>query len=168
MVGVAHNLSVDLSPNSSAARTLLVQLYGAHDHLLRAMDSLGTVAAGPQPEVAEITTLRWRLSQASLRKRTLCASIHDFLGTRLDGLDLIRLREVQASDQEMLRRSASHVGKWSTHTIGQDWPGYSRDSCQIRMHMGAQIRLEKQTLYPLLQRLSDPSTSRTPAASRYR
>lgn len=155
MARVAFEHSCRFSQRPSQSRSLLVQLSSAHDHLVAEMEKLDCMTIGPLPDVAEITNGRWRIAQASLRRRTLASRTFDFLAGRLDGSDLTRLREVQAADQEMMRRSATHVGSWTMRTICRNWQGYCDASRDIRMHMKAHILLERQSLYPLLERLAD-------------
>jgi hypothetical protein len=132
-----------------------VQLAGAHDQLIVEVDNLERITLGPQPDHAEITTSRWRVSQASLRRRSLASRVFDVLAQRLDGNDLVRLREVQSADQDLMRRSAAHVGNWTMQSICRDWTGYCHASRDIRMHMKSHILLEKQSLYPMLERLAE-------------
>jgi hypothetical protein len=130
-------------------------LSGAHDQLVVEMENLERLTAGPRIEDGTISTGRWRISQASLRRRTLAFRIFDFLGERLDGDELIQLRTVQSADHDMMRLSARHVGNWTIRTIGEDWQAYCRASRDIRAHMKSHIEFERATLYPLLERLAE-------------
>lgn len=151
---LAHQHSHKVLQKHSRSWTLLVQLSGAHDQLIAEMETLDRITLGTEPELAELTAGRWRLSQTSLRRRSLASSAFDFLAGWLEEVELGRLKEVQSSDREMMRRSARHVGNWTIRTISEDWQGYCRASRDIRMHMKSHILLEKQSLYPLLERLA--------------
>lgn len=155
MARLAHQHSYDLSQNHSQSWTLLVQLSSAHDQLLTEIENLDRTTLGTQPELSEITTGRWKISQASLRRRSTAMRVYDFLADRLEGSDLAVLKMAQTTDQEMMRRSASHVGKWTTQAVCENWKGYCSASREIRMHMKSHILLEKQSLYPLLERLAE-------------
>ena len=152
---IAYQHNYKLSSNHSQSWTLLVQLSSAHDQLIAEMENLDRLTLGPTPELGEITTGRWRISQASLRRRSLASTVFGFLAGRLDGQELARVKQVQSADQEMMRRSANHVGKWTARTICEDWKGYCQASRDIRQHMKAHILLEKQSLYPLLELLAE-------------
>ena len=154
MAHQAHRQSYKPSHKHSRSWTLLVQLSGAHDQLIAEMEILDRITLGAQPELAELTAGTWRLSQTSLRRRSLASSAFDFLAGRLGEVELGRLKEVQSSDQEMMRRSARHIGSWTIRTIREDWQRYCLASREDRMHMKSHILLEKQSLYPLLERLA--------------
>lgn len=155
MARLAYRQSYNMSQYRSQSWTLLVQLSGAHDQLIAEMENLERLTAGPRVDNDTISTGRWRISQASLRRRTLASRIFDFLGERLDGDELVRLRNVQSADQDMMRRSARHVGNWTIRTIGEDWQAYCRASRDIRAHMKSHVEFERATLYPLLERLAE-------------
>jgi hypothetical protein len=130
-------------------------LSGAHDQLVVEMENLERLTAGPRTDNGTISTGRWRISQASLRRRTLAFRIFDFLGERLDGDELAQLRSVQSADHDMMRHSARHVGNWTIRTIGEDWQAYCQASRDIRAQMKSHIEFERATLYPLLERLAE-------------
>lgn len=155
MVRLAYRHSYEFSKNHSQSWTLLVQLSSAHDRLMAEMDNLNSVTRGPQPSLDVITTGRWRISQASLRRRTLASQIFDFLADRLDQEDIALLKSIQSADQEMMRRSVRHVASWTSAAISADWKGYCDASLEIRSYMKAHIQFEKQALYPLLEHLAE-------------
>jgi hypothetical protein len=155
VVRLACDPSRQLRQLQTQSSALLVQLSSAHDRLIAEMENLDRMTHGPRPELSEITTGRWRLGQASLRRRSLASRSFDFLAARLEGSDLMLVKKMQATDQEMMRRSASHVGNWTTRTIWEDWKGYCAASRDIRTHMRAHILAERQMLYPLLERLAE-------------
>ena len=153
MVHLAYRHSHGFPQSQSQSGTLLVQLRGAHDGLLTEMENLDRMALGPQPGLGEITTGRWRIGQASLKRRSIASRVFDFLADRLEGEGLAQLRKVRLADQDMMRRSAAHVGNWTIEDICRDWNGYCRASRTIRAHMKSHIQFERQWLYPLLERL---------------
>ena len=155
MARLAYLQNDEVSKCPSQSSALLVQLSSAHEQLLGEMDNLDRLTLGSQCELQMLATGRWRIGQASLRRRSLASKTFDFLAGRLDGMDLMRLREVQTADQQIMRRSAAHVGNWTTQTICQNWKGYCEASRDIRMHMKAHILLERQSLYPPLERLAE-------------
>lgn len=152
---IAYQHSYSFSSRPSPAWALLVQLSSAHDQLIAEMGNLDAITRREAAEPADITSGRWRISQASLKRRSLACRVFDFLADRLEGPDLAMLKEVRAADQAMMRRSAAHVGKWTMENICSDWPAYCDASRNIRVHMSAHIQLERQSLYPVLEALAD-------------
>lgn len=155
MYRFTHQQFFRLTQRHAPSAVLLEQLSGAHDQLIVEMENIERITHGPQPEPGELTAGRWRISQASLRRRTLAASIRDFLANRLDGADLESVKKVQLADQDMMRLSARHVGAWPIKAISKDWRGYCDASDFIRAHMRTQILLERQLLFPLLEKLAE-------------
>lgn len=155
MSRVAYLNSHSFTHRQSHAGALLVQLSSAHDQLALEIENLDRITRCEMPDQQELTGGRWRISQASLKRRSLACRTFDFLAGRLDGADLATLKSAQASDQEMMRRSAAHVGNWTMKTIASEWQGYCEASRQIRMHMKAHIEFERRALYPLLERFAD-------------
>lgn len=152
---VAYRHSYSISHRQSHAWALLVQLSSAHDQLALEIENLDRITHGAALDRREVSTGRWRISQASLKRRSLACRTFNFLAERLAGVDLATLKAAQSADQEMMRRSASHVGNWALKTIFNDWQGYCAASRQIRAHMKAHIEMERQTLYPMLERLAE-------------
>jgi hypothetical protein len=150
----ARQRTYQFSQHGSPSWTLLVELSGAHDQLLREMENVGVVTNGPAPDSAQFAAARWRLSQASLRRRSLSGRIMEYLSVRVEREDLPHLATFRAADQLMMRRSAQHVHQWTMHSISQDWKGYCAASRDIRALMKAHVELEKQSIYPILEQLS--------------
>jgi hypothetical protein len=155
---VAYGDSDSLPQPQFHVRDLFVQLRSAHDHLVAEMENLDRITLGSEPELNTLTTCRWRLSQASLRRRKLASRVFDFLADRVAGADLIALRRMQAADQEMMSRSARHVGNWTVQTIFQDWRAYCEASRDIRKQMMDHVLAERQLLHPLLEGLARQQT----------
>jgi hypothetical protein len=141
-------------PRESASRILLQQLKEAHASLRERMADLDRITAGATEVGDQFTGARWRLSQASMRERALVTQISDYLIERLDGAEADRVSALQVSRQEMMRRSAMHVGTWTAKTIRADWRGYCSASRSIRAHMSTHLQMEEWTLYPLLEALA--------------
>lgn len=156
MVGLAPSRNVSRPPMPSSI--FLTQLRRAHQELLGEMENLGRMTIGPQPGPEEIISGRWRIGQASLRRRTVAFRAFDFLADRLDGEERVQLMRVQSADRDMMRRSAAHVGTWTNQAVCQDWDGYCRASRAIRAHMKSHILFERRWLFPLLQRLTERGT----------
>lgn len=133
---------------------LLADMRTAHGDLSAAIDEIGRLTRGPQPDRESYTTARCRISQASLRRRSHWGKVYQHLITRVDAADAAVLNDLQAADMHMLHRSAAHVGKWSIDAIDRDWAGYCEASRAIRLQMKTCMDTEKRALYPMLERLA--------------
>lgn len=151
---VARNRTYQFSQSPSPSWTLLVQLSGAHDHLLQEIGNFGQVTNVPTPDSTQFAAARWRLSQASLRRRSMSVRVIEFLSVRDELEDLPQLAAFKTADQMMMRRSAQHVHEWTMRTIFQNWNSYCIASHDIRALMKTHVELEQRSIYPLLERLS--------------
>ena len=158
MVSLARAGLPPILPKQASASILLVQLKEAHEDLGWAIENVEQLTGGTQPKDDVIANSRWRISQASLRRRVLAVQINDFLAARLHGQDLVRLAALRQSDQELVRHSGAHTRAWTIHSIRDSWAGYCAASRDIRKLMNAHLLLERQLLYPMLEGLA-----RTPA-----
>ena len=137
---------------TSASSTLLVQIREAHEDLHFAVAHIDAITRCAFPEDASFSNARWRISQASLRRRTTAARIFDFLISRSHDQDNTdKLKSLQAADQQMMRRSAEHVCTWTAQSIRKNWQGYCDASRDLRTHMKSYLLAEQRTLYPLLE-----------------
>lgn len=118
------------------------------------MASFNELTLGPLPDHAALATARWRLSNASLHRRTLSARITQFLGRRADIGGSEAICAVRSADNQMMQRSAEHVRDWTVQAITGDWEGYCRASRKIRAHMTNHLTLEREVVFPLLERLA--------------
>lgn len=135
---------------------LLAELQAAHANLQKAIDELAKLTEGPVPTKAELVDTRWRVSRASLSRRSLWARIQMTLSAGKHHQDV--LRRLQEMDIALLRASTDHVGKWSPEAVLSDWTGYCLASANMRTQMKAAIGVEKQLLYPLLDQLDSPGS----------
>lgn len=152
-VTAAHaRASTDIPVSGNAASAwLLSELRVAHDNLLSAMDAMNSATSVAVPDRDCYTNARWRLSQASLRRRTLWGKIfqHLLAGAAPSAVEALKLLDM--ANRDMLHLSAAHVGKWTTASIELDWRGYCGASRAVRWKMKACITTEKRILYPLLE-----------------
>ena len=151
----AAQFRIDQNPAGlPASGALLLKLQEANRKLLEEIANIEAMTNGPMPDDGVIANARWRISQASLRRRNVAASIHDYLSTRLEGPEFRSLRTLRLEDQFLLRRSAEHVSAWTSPSIAKDWAGYGKASRDIRRHMSAYMRAERSFIYPLLEQLA--------------
>lgn len=153
-MGSAAKQFTQIQPHRSASAMLLVQLRGAHDQLLREIENIDRIALGPLPATSDLGAARWRISQASFKRRTLTSRILDFLADRANSFESVELGKLRSENQVAMSRSARHVYLWTLQDICEDWQGYRKASRDIRMQKKANILLEKQLLYPILERLA--------------
>jgi hypothetical protein len=78
----------------------------------------------------------------------------DFLAERANPFEAAELGKLRSENQAAMSRSARHVYLWTLQAICDDWKGYCKASRDIRMQMKANILLEKQVLFPILERLA--------------
>jgi hypothetical protein len=105
-----------------------------------------------EPDRLRYSHLRWKLSQASLSRRTLCAKICSHLGPTASNEEIDILKTVQEADRDLARASAMHIGRWSADSIQTSWSAYCQASGEIRWKMRAYLGLEQRLLFPILER----------------
>ena len=146
-------LAVERASGQAKPRPLLTELRKAHEDLLRAIGDLQELTAGSAPSKGDLVNVRWKVSSASLSRRLLWGRIHMSLSGRVDLAEQQNLRRLQDADIDLLRTSTKHVGRWTSEAILEDWPGYCRESRDMRTKMIEAITLEQRLLFPILRRL---------------
>lgn len=142
--------------------SLLMDLHRAHEDVLGGMEELGRLTRDSLPDDQALSSARWKLSQASMRRRLLWARILGHLAPVVDrdaNDDLLRLQKL---DIELLGASTDHIKKWTIDAIIADWPGYCLASRHMRWKMIARMEEEKRVLYPLLRGRHGQSHGSTP------
>ena len=135
----------------ATAALMLSELQKAHEDLNAAMAVMDTATRGEAPDRNLYSSARWRLSQASLKRRTLWRKNFEHMVAKACSKDAAALQLLQSADAELLHKSAAHVGKWTVNRIEADWHGYREASRAIRREMELCISTEKRVLYPLLK-----------------
>jgi hypothetical protein len=144
--------SVTPGSNQYDARALLAAIKQAHQQLITEMTNIEALTRETEPSRLRFSHLRWKLSQASLSRRTLCAKICDHLGPTVTDEESAALKTVQEADRELARASAMHIGRWSTDCIESSWSAYCQASGEIRWKMRAYLGMEQRLLFPILER----------------
>lgn len=137
--------------SAHVARTFLAELRQSHRELLAYIQQLESMSFRGEPDRTALTTTRWKLGQASLARRLLATRICDYFEARCEPAQIAVLQSLRSADRDMLRMSASHLGKWTSATIAADWPAYCRDGQAIRRRTHDHIALEQRVLDPLLE-----------------
>jgi hypothetical protein len=135
---------------TEVAASLCGELRQAHERLFAEMANMDVLTQAPGPDWVQFCAARWRISEASLARRTLAARIIDYLLARVGAEDVVELKRHKAADQQLLRASAAHVSAWPLKGIQSDWRGYCKASRQVRAQMSAFLRSEQRILFPML------------------
>ena len=147
-------LAVERTSLQANPSGLLAELKRAHEDLLRAIEELAELTAGPAPAKGDLVSIRWKVSSASLSRRLLWGRILMSLSGRVDPAEQHKLRRLQDLDIELLRTSTKHVGAWTSEAILEDWAGYCRDSRDMRAKMIEAITSEQELLFPILHKVN--------------
>lgn len=130
---------------------LLTDLQDAHGTLYQVMAELGNLTHGPLPIKGDVVDARWKISRASLTRRSLWSRILSHLSTSAFSAHELDVRSLQETDMALLRLSSAHVARWSIDAVMTDWRGYGRASRDMREKMATAIQGEIRLLYPLLR-----------------
>lgn len=136
------------SRNSAA---LLATLREAHGTLLAAMEVMDQVTRRPLPDRIQFTAGRWRISHASMARRSVWEACFRHLLPVVHPRTAQALDELNREDFELMHLSAAHIARWSADSVEQEWPTYCHASRAIRGQMAVRIAAEKRLLYPLLR-----------------
>lgn len=129
---------------------MLSELQKVHDNLRSAMAEMDAVTREPVAERGRLSVARWRLSQASLKRRTLWRRVFQHMLPRVGANETAVLQALQSANLESLRNSSAHVGNWTIGTIEADWSGYCNASRAIRLEMSACMDAEERLIFGLL------------------
>jgi hypothetical protein len=131
---------------------LLTRLRAAHCEVLKCIAELERVAGEPGPDVSRYTAARFRISRASLERRSLWQRARRHLQSKTTAADAEKIRFLASIDSDLGRCTTDHVERWTVVAIQCDWAGYRDASRLMRERMSECIKAEKQILYPLLAR----------------
>lgn len=149
--------STEWRTGNATSAHLLLELRNAHQNLLAAMAAMDNLTREPQTDRARYAKARWRISQASLARRTLWGTIFRHLMPRVSSEEVVHLEHLRTADQQMLRHSANHIAIWILARIEADWKGYCEASIAIRWRMKCCLDAEQRILYPMLESSSASS-----------
>ena len=129
---------------------MLSDLRESHQLLLAELQALEDATGNDAPDARDLAAIRWRLSRASRRRRSLVDQACDRL---LPGASPATARQILALREglgEALAASTRHVGCWTIDAVLADWAGYRAASAAMRRSMRQRITAEQALLYPLL------------------
>ena len=137
---------------SAASSSLLTEFRQAHEVLIAAMEGMGRLTRQSNADPSCFANAKWRISQASLARRTLWGAIFRHLLPRANLKDVVELERLSTADWEMLCYFANHISTWVSGRIEADWEGYCEASRAIRWRMKARLGAERRMLHPLIDR----------------
>jgi len=131
---------------------LLSEVERVYQYLTDCLTEIREVTSGPVPDPFRYTRARYRISNASLRRRQLFDRLCTHLKPRLSTADAARLGTLQQQDREYLRHSARYVTKWTPKEVFASWPSYAADAKDIQRHLEEVVDEQLRVLTPLLIR----------------
>ena len=136
------------------SQALLASIRTCHERLATEMDNMESLTSEAEFDGFRLSSQRWRLSQASLARRTLSVRICDQIRPIVAALELADIKQLQEADRALARESATHVGRWSAGSIQQYWDDYCLASREMRRKMATHLGMEQKLLFPILERLA--------------
>lgn len=124
----------------------------AHRALQSQINELARVTSSNMPDRQRLVAARWRISQASLTRRLLWRRLYQTLLTVAAAEDVVVLKQLQRLDDQMIRASSDHTGRWSTNEALAKWTLYCLASEAVRHRMSGALATERRLLFPLLAR----------------
>lgn len=136
------------------AADMLEQLRQCHAEVRACSEEMETLTSLPTPDRLAYTTARFRISRASMARRTCFNGICAELSKTASQQEAAVIEQVKQIDRALMGKSADHVMKWTSDAVAADWLGYRNASRRIRGHMAAELQAEENLLFPLLERRS--------------
>lgn len=137
---------------SPAARGLLGELRLAYAKVDECLAELQQVTAGHGPNMAELATARFRMSQARHAKRQLVNQACELLLSGATAEDSLSVLGIQRANADYFRASTEHVRHWTPRQLQSDWRGFCDASRRMRTNMKHLVALEQKVLLPMLAR----------------
>jgi hypothetical protein len=131
---------------------LLSEVERVYSHVGECLAEMAELTDGPLPERFRYTRARYRISNASLKRRQLFDRICTHLEGCLSSGNAARLRTLRQNDRDYLRHSAGYVTKWTPDAVFASWPGYSKEAKDLQRHMEQVLEEQLRLLTTLLMR----------------
>jgi len=136
----------------AAAVSLLADLRRAHADLQVEIANMDMVTQGRTADSLAYASARWKISQASLKRRQLAAAARQLVLAAATDRERAALGPLEDAERQMMSRSREHIALWTVARIDRDWDSYCEASRLLRWHMSAHLLLERKMLFPLLDR----------------
>ena len=140
--------TVDLS--AMKPRELLQKLKATHLELQISLHDMEALTTSPAVSRSLYSSARFRISNASLKRRAIFRAVCDKLSEVSAAEDANVIARLRQSDAALVKHSAKHVREWPANRIEADWKGYCKASGSIRRAMTQELRAVEQNLFPLL------------------
>jgi len=140
------------SVSSNRSWAILADLQNAHIRLITAIKDLAKITGRPCSDKVEYSTVRFRVSEASLARRITFRAACNYLLPIASPADQQTISRLRSADADLAKCASQHVQRWTTATIDTDWAGYCVSSIEMRSALLKQIELERSMLYPLLHK----------------
>lgn len=131
-------------------RGLLGELREAHSSVRDCLREMDVLTSRGELNLVELTSARFRISKASLARRSLFTTACVALGKLGSEGGKAVVESLRRLDGQMRVKSMSHVGHWTANSIASDWLGYCAASRELRADMEKQLTTEEALLFPLL------------------
>ncbi len=139
---------------SLAAADMFKGLQQAHAEVRACLRDMEDVTSRSMPDRLEYTRVRYRISRASMSRRTLFSSICAELSRNASVDEAAIIRQVRDADRSLLSKTGSHVIYWTSDAVAADWRGYCAAALHMGREMAVELELEDGLLFPLLKRRS--------------
>jgi len=140
------------SVSSNRSWAILADLQNAHIRLITAIKDLAKITGRPCSDKVEYSTVRFRVSEASLARRITFRAACDYLLPIASPADQQTISCLRSADADLAKHASQHVQRWTTATVDLDWDGYCVSAREMRSALLKQIELERSMLYPLLHK----------------
>lgn len=133
---------------------LFQKLKAAHVELRTCIDEMEALTTGPAISRPVYCSARFRISNASLKRRATFNFVCDKLSESATAEEADMIARLRSEDLALVGRSAQHVRDWPAEQIEADWQGYCKASRSIRAAMARELKHVEETLFPILLRHS--------------
>lgn len=130
---------------------MLEALKEAHREVRECMEAMEALASSPGADKQTYTTARYRISRASMARRSSFNRVRATLDSATP-MEVAAIENIARLDRELMASSAKHVRRWSVQAIADDWGGYCAASRSIRRQMADELEAEEAMLFPILKR----------------
>lgn len=141
-------------PSMDSDAPVLAEYAAKQQALVNGMGVLAELTSQASVDLDGLKNARWRLSQASLARRSLWRKVYANLMAEVGPAERSVLASLELADRALLAKSAAHVAQWSIARIELDWRGYCDASRAMRSAMKSTILDEQRRLFPILEKVA--------------
>jgi hypothetical protein len=132
--------------------TLLITVLDAlHAEILAGIDEVALQAQQPSPQGTDISNARQRLAMVrSQHIRFTETYVYPALLAVITPEQAENIVKLRAYAQQVASAASSHIGRWTSAGVAENWPGFQHDVRVILVTVRGLIHSEKQLIRPLL------------------